>query len=407
MSESLACLLVAVALLVALDLHDDPTPRRADRARRRSSVSACLTRSELGLLAVGFAVLAWWRPRRRWCPPCILAASAVTVAPWVVYNLTQFDRTVLLSTNDGTTLLGANCDRTYYDDLGGWDIRCLEPVPTDDTVDASVRSAQRRDVAVDYVQDHLDPGPGGRDGPGRSFARRLRAVVARRPRPRRGEGRLGGVGGDRVLVDPRRRRRSPAGGCSGGTPTEPIRSLARGLARLTQPASDGGSPCRCLRCSSRPSCSTAPTASGPPPSRPSCCWPRSDSSPAGVAFGSGRDTLDRRDHVGRQARRPARRAARARAGGRGVQRRRRFGVPRRSRHADARAGRRARRHRRVAVARRRRARRLPGAGRRVGTALDARRDDRDGARRLPHQRHGPLLPLQGRADGRRRADRRR
>ena len=48
---------------------------------------------------------------------------------------------MLLSTNDGTTLLGANCDTTYYDDIGGWDIRCLEPVPNDETVDASVRSA--------------------------------------------------------------------------------------------------------------------------------------------------------------------------------------------------------------------------------------------------------------------------
>ena len=77
------------------------------------------------------------------------------MAPWVVYNLSQFDRPVLLSTNDGTTLLGANCDLTYYEDLGGWDIRCLGPVPNGETVDASVRSAQRRDIAVDYVQDHL------------------------------------------------------------------------------------------------------------------------------------------------------------------------------------------------------------------------------------------------------------
>ena len=43
---------------------------------------------------------------------------------------------------------------------------------------------------------------------------------------------------------------------------------------------------------------------------------------------------------------------------------------------------------------------------RVGAALDAGRHGRDGARRVPPQRHRPLLPLQGRADGRRRADRR-
>jgi hypothetical protein len=158
MSESLACLLVAAALLVALGLDDDPAPWRAVLLGVLVGL-ACLTRSELGLLAVGFAGLAWWRSPsqpRRWVVPVVLvAASAATVAPWVAYNMTQFDRPVLLSTNDGTTLLGANCDRTYYDDLGGWDIRCLEPVPTDDTVDASVRSAERRDIAVDYARDHV------------------------------------------------------------------------------------------------------------------------------------------------------------------------------------------------------------------------------------------------------------
>ena len=40
-----------------------------------------------------------------------------------------------------------------------------------------------------------------------------------------------------------------------------------------------------------------------------------------------------------------------------------------------------------------------------GLALAARRDGRDGTRRVPGQRHRPLLPLQERADGRARADR--
>jgi hypothetical protein len=160
MSESLAVLLVALALLVALDVHDAPTPGRCALLGGLVGL-ACLTRSELGLLAVGFAGLAWWRgsalaPSRRLLGPgLLLAATALTISPWVASNLTQFDRPVLLSTNDGTTLLGANCDTTFYDDLGGWDRRCLAPVPIDETVDASVRSAQQRDVAIDYVRDHV------------------------------------------------------------------------------------------------------------------------------------------------------------------------------------------------------------------------------------------------------------
>jgi len=62
---------------------------------------------------------------------------------------------VLLSTNDGTTLLGANCDIAYYQDVGGWDIRCLAPVPNEGNVDGSVRAAERRHVAEAYVRHHL------------------------------------------------------------------------------------------------------------------------------------------------------------------------------------------------------------------------------------------------------------
>jgi len=162
MSETLAQLLVSLALLVALDLDRRPGPWRAVLLGIIVGL-ATLTRSELGLLAIGFAGLAWWRapsvPRRWLHPVLVLAATAVSVLPWVAYNAGRFERTVLLSTNDGTTLLGANCPRTYGADLGGWDVRCVDAVSTDDAIDASVRSAEQRDVAVDYVRDHLDRVP--------------------------------------------------------------------------------------------------------------------------------------------------------------------------------------------------------------------------------------------------------
>jgi 4-amino-4-deoxy-L-arabinose transferase-like glycosyltransferase len=158
MSETLALLLVSLALLVALDLDRRPGPWRAVLLGVIVGL-ATLTRSELGVLAVGFAGLAWWRaagaPRRALQPVLVLLATALTVAPWVVYNAGRFEHTVLLSTNDGTTLLGANCPRTYEVDVGGWDIRCLDAVPTNDTIDPSLRSAERRDVALDYVRDHV------------------------------------------------------------------------------------------------------------------------------------------------------------------------------------------------------------------------------------------------------------
>ena len=158
MSESLACLLVAVSLLVALDFDRRPGPGRAIALGALVGLGA-LTRSEIALYAIGLAALAWWRgvgrPRRAMLPAVLVGTAVLTVAPWTLYNVARFERPVLLSTNDGTTLLGANCDSTFYGDIGGWDIRCLEPVPTDESVDASVRSVERRDVAVDYIGDHV------------------------------------------------------------------------------------------------------------------------------------------------------------------------------------------------------------------------------------------------------------
>jgi hypothetical protein len=89
----------------------------------------------------------------------VLVASGVTVAPWVGYNLVRFERPVFLSTNGERTLLGANCDSTYYDDVGGWDIRCLAAVPPVEGQDTSVGASERREAAFDYVSDHLDRVP--------------------------------------------------------------------------------------------------------------------------------------------------------------------------------------------------------------------------------------------------------
>lgn len=162
MSESLACLLGAVALLTAMRFDQRPSVWTAIALGALVGLGA-LTRSELGLYAIGFAALAWWRAaghrRRMWVPVAVVVTAGAVMAPWALYNLTRFERPVLLTTNDGTTLLGANCDTTYFDDLGGWDIRCLEPVPTDESVDASIRSLRRRDLAFDYVTDNLERVP--------------------------------------------------------------------------------------------------------------------------------------------------------------------------------------------------------------------------------------------------------
>lgn len=164
MSETPAVLLVSLTLLAALGHHVRPTIRNGLLLGVVTGL-ATLARSEIALFAGGFAVVSFLVCRRRglriWPAVAILAGTVATLAPWTLYNAGRFEERVLLTTNDGNTLLGANCDRTYYHDVGGWDVLCLGPLregglghdPWDP--DPSEESLDRRDRAVDYVQDHL------------------------------------------------------------------------------------------------------------------------------------------------------------------------------------------------------------------------------------------------------------
>jgi 4-amino-4-deoxy-L-arabinose transferase-like glycosyltransferase len=156
MSESLACLTVSLALLVALDFDRRPGLGRAAVLGVLVGLGA-LARSEIALFGIGFAALAWWRSsghrRRALMPVLVVGAAVLTMAPWTIYNLGRFERPVLLTTNDGTTLLGANCDSSYYSDVGGWDVRCVLAAGVD-AADASLRSLEHRKLAVDYITDN-------------------------------------------------------------------------------------------------------------------------------------------------------------------------------------------------------------------------------------------------------------
>ena len=165
MSESLALMLVAASLVVALDHHRNPTVRSGIWLGLLTGLGT-LTRSEIGLCIPLFALLSAIVSRRRrrpiWPAVAVLAVGLATLVPWSVYNAGRFREPVLLSTNDGNTLLGANCDQTYYRDIGGWDITCLGPLEMGGlghepgAPDASERSKVRRTVAVEYIKDHLD-----------------------------------------------------------------------------------------------------------------------------------------------------------------------------------------------------------------------------------------------------------
>jgi 4-amino-4-deoxy-L-arabinose transferase-like glycosyltransferase len=158
MSETLAIFVASLALWAALAFDERPTLRGAAFLGLLTGLGA-LVRSEIALWVAGFALLAWWRHHLR-AAALVVAVAGVTILPWAAYNLTRFEHPVLLTTNDGATLLGANCERTYTEELGGWSLFCLlESDLANPDADESELSAVQRDEALEFVGDHLDRVP--------------------------------------------------------------------------------------------------------------------------------------------------------------------------------------------------------------------------------------------------------
>lgn len=128
---------------------------------------AGLARAELLLLGVLVALPATLGRRdrttttQRWLALGAAAlAAVVVVSPWVIRNQVRFDEPVFMSTQDGLTLLGANCPNSYYGDgIGFWSIECSFRIEVPDGADESVKSGIYRDVAFDYIGDQTSRVP--------------------------------------------------------------------------------------------------------------------------------------------------------------------------------------------------------------------------------------------------------
>ena len=158
MAESLTTLLVALILLAAFRFARAPDIRRA-LVLGAVCGTGVLARAELALLVpllvVPLALLARGLDVRRRAGIAAVAvvAAGLVVAPWVVWNLMRFEKPVLLSTNDGLTLLGANCDSTYRGEgIGLWSLVCAIDVPP--SKEESVVAAESRDRAFTYIREH-------------------------------------------------------------------------------------------------------------------------------------------------------------------------------------------------------------------------------------------------------------
>jgi 4-amino-4-deoxy-L-arabinose transferase-like glycosyltransferase len=158
MSESLYGLLVGLSLLAAYRLVD--RGRLADRGGLGLAALlgalvglAALTRGEALLLLPLVLVPVVRRPGGLRAGAVACVAMVVVLTPWTVRNLVVFDRPVLISTNAGAVVAGANCAGTYYgSNIGGWDLSCTLPYPEEN--EAGETAKQLRD-GFDYASDHL------------------------------------------------------------------------------------------------------------------------------------------------------------------------------------------------------------------------------------------------------------
>ena len=160
MAETPTFFLTAIATLLAL------TYRRRENLKYLIGLGIvsgllALTRPELLLVTVLliFFVIGVHRAddvkRRLKYAAIVLFASLSVIAPWVLWNQSRFSDSVYISTNDGSTLAGGNCDKTYYDDIGSWDFWCVYETTIPKDADASRASTLMRHDGLSYWSDHI------------------------------------------------------------------------------------------------------------------------------------------------------------------------------------------------------------------------------------------------------------
>src|SRR4029079_1712333 len=124
----LTALTVVGALLGALWWRERPSWRRAALVGAVCGL-ATLTRVEFVLLVplLVFVVAASLGVPRaeRWKQALLaLVVTLIVLAPWVGFNLARFHDPTFVSTNDGLTLAGANCDPMYHgSSIGFWTLQ--------------------------------------------------------------------------------------------------------------------------------------------------------------------------------------------------------------------------------------------------------------------------------------------
>jgi hypothetical protein len=154
MSEPPYALGVAVCLVLAFRAAEAASLRRAALLGLAIGLTVLVRGEALGLLVVLAvpAVLAL-RERRVVRLALVWVVALVVIAPWCVRNSTTFDRPMLVSSEDGPVIAGANCGLTYHGrDTGYWHSAC---VGLRSEFNPAIRSAELRRQGTTYAREHV------------------------------------------------------------------------------------------------------------------------------------------------------------------------------------------------------------------------------------------------------------
>jgi 4-amino-4-deoxy-L-arabinose transferase-like glycosyltransferase len=152
MSESLLGVLVALLLLAAYRLVEVPAVGRALTLGALAGLAA-LTRGEALFLLPLVLIPVLRRPGGPRAAAVAIVAMAVVLTPWTVRSWIVFDQPVLIATNSGSAIAGANCDATYHGrELGFWRLGCVKDHPGNE----AERLAAARADGLRYARAHLD-----------------------------------------------------------------------------------------------------------------------------------------------------------------------------------------------------------------------------------------------------------
>jgi 4-amino-4-deoxy-L-arabinose transferase-like glycosyltransferase len=154
MSEPPYALAVAACLVLAFRMVERPSARRGALLGLAIGLAALVRGEAIGLLVVLLVpvLLQVPRGRRLVYAAAIVGMAAVVIAPWAIRNSLTMNRAVLVSTEDGPVIAGANCSFTYRGrDIGYWRSDCLPPGRDRN---AAYRSARLRKAGLTYAQDH-------------------------------------------------------------------------------------------------------------------------------------------------------------------------------------------------------------------------------------------------------------